>query len=312
MTQEVLVQRRNLRELSIPVSYLQAPCHYMAGLMLSWDLGGMFLPSFVPISASGSSPSQWMIVMHGIYGRGANWRSFARKLCEQNPEWGCLLTDLRMHGRSMSAPPPHDLSACAHDLLALIDQQEAAGKKVAAVLGHSFGGKVALEMRRIRPSLPAIWLIDSSPSAHPNAMNETGKSVVAVLALLETLPSHFESRDDFVSRVLHAGFEKNLALWLAMNLEMEGERYRLTLRAAAMKDLLSDYYARDLWSVMEADGEAIHVVCASRGSAWSEDDLSRLRKLPTNLPVRQHRLDGGHWLHVDALEPLVALVASHL
>ncbi len=250
--------------------------------------------------------------MHGIYGQGGNWRSFARKICDAQPGWGCLLVDMRMHGKSMSAPPPHTLSACARDLLALIDQQEAEGRMVATVLGHSFGGKVALEMRRLRQSLPTLWVVDSSPSANPNAMNSSDKSVVAVLRLLESLPTHFENRKAFVSTVQGAGFEESLALWLAMNLQEEGDWYRLTLRADAMNDLLSDYFSRDLWSVMEAHGNAIHLVCASRDSAVSEDDRSRLREISSELPIQTHTLDGGHWLHVDALSPLVSLVASHL
>ena len=308
MTQEAVDERTILTDSSFPMSSVQVSCHYLARLMLPWDLEGMFLPSFSPISASGSTPTQWMIVMHGIYGRGGNWRSFARKLCEQKPEWGCLLVDLRMHGKSMAAPPPHDLGACARDLLTLIDQQARSGQTVGAVLGHSFGGKVALEMRRRRQALPTLWVIDSSPSAVPNAMKDEGKSVVAVLRMLETLPDHFESRDSFLSVVQASGFDKNLALWLAMNLERNGEQYQLSLRAPAMNELLADYFSRDLWSVMEAHGEAIHLVCATRGSAVTDDDRSRLRELP----VQVHSLDGGHWLHVDALEPLVTLVASHL
>lgn len=312
MTQVAVGERTILTDLSFPVSFVQVTCHYLASLMLPWDLESMFLPSFAPISASGSTPTQWMIVMHGIYGRGGNWRSFARKLCEQKPEWGCLLVDLRMHGRSMLAPPPHDLDACARDLLSLIDQQAQSGHTVAAVLGHSFGGKVALEMRRLRPALPTLWVIDSSPSAFPKAMSDSGKSVVAVLRMLETLPSHFESRNSFLSVVQTSGFDKNLALWLAMNLEKEGDRYQLSLQAPAMNELLTDYFSRDLWSVMEAHGEAIHLVCATLGSALTDDDHSRLRELSKESPVQQHSLDGGHWLHVDALEPLVTLVTSHL
>lgn len=253
-----------------------------------------------------------MVVLHGIYGRGANWRSFARKLCERMPSWGLLLTDLRMHGQSLSAPPPHHLQACAEDVLALVDQQAQAGRVVAAVLGHSFGGKVALEMRRIRPSTPVLWVVDSSPSSQPGAMDDKDNTVVAVLGMLRALPDWFSSREAFVSAVQGQGFERSLALWLAMNLEREEQGYRNALQPAAIGALLSSYFDRDLWPVVEAGGNPIHVVRASRGSALTDSDERRLQALSRQGPVWVHSVQGGHWLHVDALDALVRLVADGL
>ncbi len=250
--------------------------------------------------------------MHGIFGRGGNWRSFARKLCEQKPSLGLLLCDLRMHGKSMSASPPHTLEACARDMLSLLDQQEAEGKKISTVLGHSFGGKVALEMRRQRPSLQELWLIDSSPSKRPGAMEDQSNTVVGVLRLLEELPAQFSDRAAFISLAVNKGFDKGLAMWLAMNLEAVGNSYRMTLQAAAMKELLSDYFKKDLWGAMEQGGEMIHMVCASRDSALGEEEIRRLHKLAEHMPVQVHSVDGGHWLHVDALEELVRVLAAHL
>lgn len=272
----------------------------------------MFLPHCSPIQAANSSPSKWMIVLHGIYGRGGNWRSFARKLCQERPDWGLLLTDLRMHGESIGAPPPHDLNACARDVLSLIDQQSNEGRRVASVLGHSFGGKVALEMRGLRDSLSPLWLIDSSPSRRPDKMADAKDIVVSVLRLLESLPEKFASRDAFIARVVGAGFDKNLALWLAMNLQTTDGGFGLRLDLSAMRALLTDYFARDLWSVVEAVGQPIHLVRATRSSALSAQDLSRLTCGSSDSHVILHELEGGHWLHVDALELLVQLVATHL
>jgi AcrR family transcriptional regulator len=130
--------------------------------------------------------------------------------------------------------------------------------------------------------------------------------------MLETLPDRFASREEFVEAVVSQSFDKHLAMWLAMNLESIESGFRLRLDLAAMRELLTDYFSRDLWSVLEAEGTAIHVVCASRGSALSSDDLSRVENLGPNSGVEVHHLEGGHWLHVDALEPLVNLVAAHL
>src|SRR5688572_5423493 len=60
-----------------------------------------------------------LLLTHGIYGAGANWRAIAKKLVAQRPEWGVLLVDLRQHGRSESGESPHTIAAAADDLRAV-------------------------------------------------------------------------------------------------------------------------------------------------------------------------------------------------
>src|SRR5690606_2906740 len=90
------------------------------------------------IAHGGAAPAAWLLLTHGIYGAGGNWRAIARKLVERRPDWGVVLVDLRQHGRSDAGEPPHTLDAAAGDLRALADQL--GGSE--AMAGHSFGGTV--------------------------------------------------------------------------------------------------------------------------------------------------------------------------
>ena len=47
-----------------------------------------------------AAPKHWIVFLHGVLGRGANWQGFARKLVTARPELGALLVDLRAHGES--------------------------------------------------------------------------------------------------------------------------------------------------------------------------------------------------------------------
>src|SRR5689334_12793661 len=70
----------------------------------------------------GDNAERLVLLTHGIYGSGANWRGIARKVHQQRPEWGVVLVDLRGHGRSELGEPPYSVAACAADLRALCDE----------------------------------------------------------------------------------------------------------------------------------------------------------------------------------------------
>src|SRR5437879_732681 len=93
------------------------------------------------VVAKERTPERWMLFLHGIFGRGGNWRTIAQRWVTAHPRWGAALVDLRMHGRSTGIRGPHTVAAAARDLRAL-EERLAGG--VRGVLGHSFGGKVAL------------------------------------------------------------------------------------------------------------------------------------------------------------------------
>ena len=80
-------------------------------------MASAFAPHHVLVAPTGASaPTQWLLVLHGILGSGVNWRTFAKRLVTARPEWGAVLVDLRMHGESQGAPPPHTLASAAVDV----------------------------------------------------------------------------------------------------------------------------------------------------------------------------------------------------
>lgn len=244
---------------------------------------------------------------HGIYGAGSNWRGIARKLTERRPEWGVVLVDLRQHGRSEAGSPPHTVAACADDLRALVG--ELGG--VTAIAGHSFGGKVALATRALI-SVEQTWMLDSSPGPRPLYMTDPGNSVIRVLELMERMPRTWPTRDDFVAAVVAEGHELALAQWLAMNV-VPDPAGALTLRLdpAALREMISDYSAIDLWpTLLEPAHGCVEIVVAERASVFTPADRERLAHVPAH--VHGHAIDAGHWLHIDAPGTMIELLATEL
>jgi esterase len=258
----------------------------------------------------GSNAERWLLITHGIFGSGGNWRSIARKLQQQRPEWGVVLVDLRQHGRSEAGEPPHTLAACAEDLRVLFDELPG----IEAIAGHSFGGKVVLQARASAPpTLRQTWMLDASPSARPGAEADPDNSVTRVLDLMSRLPKTWAKRDDFIAAITAGGESLPLAQWLAMNIvPSDNGELALRLDLAAVRTMLRDYYERDLWNVAfdpALPGE-LHVVIAGQSSTLGEADRSRLAAAPPHVHV--HRIDAGHWLHIEAPANVVELLASGL
>ena len=115
------------------------------------------------VVAKDAEPKMWLLMLHGIYGSGRNWGTIARRLVEARPEWGVLLVDLRNHGGSRGFTGPHTLHAAAADVDRLVAHL---GFHAAAVMGHSFGGKVALlyAQHHAGGGLRQVWVMDSTPA----------------------------------------------------------------------------------------------------------------------------------------------------
>jgi len=261
------------------------------------------------VTAPDEAPERWLYVLHGIYGMGRNWMSIARRLVTAHPEWGAVLVDLRMHGDSQGFSPPHTVETAAGDLEALI---RSTGRPADAVLGHSFGGKVALLQAARSDDPPAqVWIIDSTPEAR-----EPSGTAWEVIEVLRSLPDSYDDRAEAVESVMEAGgFPRPMAQWLSMNLEHEGGRYRWRIDVDAMEALLEDFFDRDLWEVVEDPpaGAEIHFVKAEDSETLREEVAERIERAGKETErVHLHRIPGGHWLNVENPDGILELLSSRL
>lgn len=268
----------------------------------------MRLLHYDELRAPGSTPDRWMLVLHGIFGTGRNWATVVRRVVAERPDWGALLVDLREHGGSTGFPPPHTLAAAAGDLAGLV---RATGLPVRGVLGHSFGGKVALAFARDHGAgLERVWVVDSTPD--PLA---PGGEAWAMLRTVKALPAHYASRAEAVAALERSGVRTPVARWMATNLEAApGGGYRWRLDFDAIESLLLDFFRADLWPViLSPPGRAvIHVVKASESGLLSPGAVARIRDAARTGRVVFHELPGSHWVHAEHPEEVQALLVETL
>lgn len=257
------------------------------------------------VRADAASPARWLMMLHGIFGAGRNWRSVARALVARRPDWGALLVDLREHGRSTGFRPPHTLAATAADL----DTLEPPGK-VAGVLGHSFGGKVALLRGRNDPGIEQVWVVDSTPEAR-----EPAGAAWEMLMLLRRLPERFDDRDAAVAALAAAGVARPVALWMSTNLDWREGEYRWRLDLDAMEALLRDFFRQELWDVVERprEGLTIRFIRATDSPVLGAGAIERIRAAgEATGRVFLHAVEGGHWLNADNPEAVLGLLEQFL
>ncbi|CAL5434550.1 unnamed protein product [Camellia sinensis] len=150
------------------------------------------------------------VLLHGILGSRKNWGrlmlktcvtgTFARRLAQEFPTW----QNLRCHGDSTAIKKrgPHTLGQ-----LRLTPR---------VVVGHSFGGKVALSMLDQTPKPLArpvrVWVLDATPGK-VRAGGDGDDRPFELISFLRTLPKEGKvaSKKDLVDSLVREGFSKDVA-----------------------------------------------------------------------------------------------------
>lgn len=268
------------------------------------------------------------LFLHGVLGAGHNLRSLAKRLCERRPEWRFALVDLRCHGKSLGASPPHTLEACADDL---VDLARHLGHSPRAVIGHSLGGKVALAYGlrheqagdQILPPDPGalhqIWTLDSDPGAQVPGENH---QVRRVLGALLQHRGPFSSRDAAVSALEASGLSLGLRNWLATSLDRTPRGLEWRFELDNISKLLDDYFTVDYWAALRALAHRpltpsrpsrFDLLVAENSDRWSGSMREQAEILHGGPRLHVHHLpNAGHWVHVDNPGGLLQILADHL
>lgn len=282
-----------------------------------------WLPSSFWVRPSGAAaPAHTGLLLHGILGSARNLRTIATQLSARLPRWQWLLVDLRNHGDSSSAPPPHTVHACVSDLAALCDHL---GLQPAAAIGHSFGGKIALELASPTaaaawPQLKQVWALDTQPhltAAEDRALSTTGNGAAAqVIAALRECPGPFASRSGMADQLLALGLAPGVAQWMTTNLAQHPDGLHWRFDLPAVEQMLLSYFETDSWPILAASapGVDLHLLRAGREPRWTPQLVEQLDKLSARQPrLHVHVLpNSGHWVHVDDPTGLLNLLTANL
>jgi esterase len=249
-------------------------------------------------SARGSGP-EGVLLLHGFLGSGRNLANLARRLSEADPRLTIYSVDLPGHGRSPPLRPDETFDSAADQLLELASQ---VAKGPCWWIGHSLGGRIGLAaLGRAPEQIRRLSLLDIGPSP------TTGASSEQVGRWLVEAPANPQSRDEAIEHLTGRGLSRALADWLAMNLESGPNGLGWRIDRKAVLDFHLRTSGTDLWSVAARHVDRLQVIVGGASGYVSEGDRARLTELGAAVTV----LPGAsHFLHADALEPLVAALSD--
>jgi esterase len=232
-----------------------------------------------------------LIILHGLFGSHDNWHPVSRRLAER---YHVFAVDQRNHGHSPHAPEMN-YPVMAEDLAQFcLDHSMASAR----VLGHSMGGKTAMQFALAHPAQVAgLVVVDIAPRAYDMAHSQISG------ALLSLDLKTFQTRRQVEEALAPAIQELAVRRFLLKNLGHDPDgafRWKLNLR-----DIFRNHDS--LNAAVESDRPFEKPALFIRGGKSDyvrEADLVEIRRL---FPQAEfHTLaEAGHWVHADAPEAFV-------
>ncbi|KAJ0972215.1 hypothetical protein J5N97_020174 [Dioscorea zingiberensis] len=267
------------------------------------------------------------VLLHGILGGRKNWGSFAKRLAQEFPMWQFLLVDLRCHGDSAKIKKrgPHTVASAARDVLKLVAQLRVTPR---VLVGHSFGGKVALSMvdQAAKPlARPVkVWVLDASPgNVHSGGDGEDRPG--ELIDFLGRTPKEVSSKKEVVESLVQAGFSTDVAKWVVTNLRpvrsqgSSSSEFSWIFDLEGIAEMYKSYEETNLWKIVDDVPRGVHVnfLKAERSlHRWALEDIQRIHSAEElaadeGAGVEMHVLeDAGHWVQADNPDGLFRILSS--
>ena len=171
-----------------------------------------------------------LFIFHGLYGRGKNWQSFAKKI-SQNEEILVFTVDLRNHGGNIFKENM-SYNLMMEDIFHLFDYL---GIEKTNLLGHSMGGKLAMLITLLRPHyINNLIIADIAPINYPN---DNQNIINALFNLDLNLVRNRNHADELLSNEIEPKF---LRSFLLQNIKLGDIKYKWTINLTAIKKGMND------------------------------------------------------------------------
>jgi esterase len=240
-----------------------------------------------------------LLVLHGLFGSGDNWRTVLKPLAEH---YQVVFVDQRNHGRSFHADV-HTIRAMAEDVRELVQHY---GWDAVTLLGHSMGGKTAMAYALTWPTeVRALVVVDMGIRAYRPHHDAVLAGLQAVD--LSTITTRQEAEAALALHIAEASTRQFLLKSL-MRLEAGGFGWKFNLSVLA-RDYVNILESLE-WPGKQYAGPTLFLHGGESGYV-KDTDLPAIR---AHFPqaVLESVPGAGHWVHADKPAEFVAAVQRFL
>lgn len=233
---------------------------------------------------TGSGPV--LMILHGLFGSLDNWQTLAKRFAAS---FRCITVDLRNHGRSFH-DPVMNYPLMAEDVKNLMQHLQL---PKASVLGHSMGGKTAMQLAFMEPACIASLIIsDITPAAYSEKHND-------VILALKNAPLDSNDRmvisDHLMNRL---NDDAATVMFLMKGLQRkegaEGFQWKFNLEAIAEN---YPQLSGAVTGTIPFSGPTLFLK-GSRSGYIVPDTYATIPDLFPNHQLDEIR-DAGHWIHAE-------------
>ena len=245
------------------------------------------------LSETVQGDGETLLIAHGLFGSARNWGVVAKRLADARR---VVTVDMRNHGAS----PWSDAAGypgMASDLGAAVGRHGG----TADLLGHSMGGKAAMQLALTRPeAVRRLIVADIAPVAYDHSQSH-------LIAAMRVIGTEFASRADADAALSVHVPEAGVRAFLLQSLDLREGRWRLNLDALeAHMDAITGWPGTD--GIYE--GPALFLSGAASDYVRREHRAGILAQFPK---ARFAKIPGaGHWLHAERPREFEAAVRTFL
>lgn len=239
---------------------------------------------------------QPLILLHGLFGSADNWGTIAKHFSQTHQ---VISVDLRNHGRS-----PHSESQNYTDMAGdLIELCDSLNLDTIHLLGHSLGGKVAMQFATQYPErVDQLIVVDIAMRTYPDAQTYLIDAMMAVD--LSTVRSRSE-----VDQILSSTIENvKVRQFLLMNLVKTEDNLQWRINLPALK---ANYPAirQAVCESAQYDKPCLFIR-GERSDYIRDKDIEKIKAHFTQAQFAS--LPTGHWVHAEQPQAFIEVVAQFL
>lgn len=238
-----------------------------------------------------------ILLLHGAFGSLNNWGGVAKKLSLNHDVYAL---DLRNHGDS-----PHDINMSyidmSNDIYDFLKQHRI---EKAYIVGHSMGGKVAMQVALRFPELVSkLTIVDIAPKEYPLTY---GNFIEAFDMISEATLTSRGAANKLIEEKIP---ERKERIFVLGNLVKKGDIFTWKINIETIK---KNYPIISLWVEHETKFSApVLFVLSDQSGFVTKEDINQIQRLFPNSRFETIE-DSSHWIHIDQEKKFVEAVGNFL